>query len=201
MKRVRQASVVREWLRRESANPSTAFDGDIASMTDREVTVALLELKPGASRFILTAPSLRWYRTTLDEAELRRLKLIACPEQTLWRALSPDGTVGGAADRIVGAEPDRLAAESGVDVNHITSLAEATGPAEPLVVHTRRGHAPWTVVDGNHRAVAHVLSSAGPSEPQPMYLAVEPNSDLRTLRERLVGVVRRVLGRSPTPSR
>jgi|GEM_PF-3496158 len=201
MKRVRQAAVVRAWLRREAANPSTAFDGDLASTTDREMTAALLELKPGASRFIVTAPSLRWYWTTLDEAELRRLRLIACPEQTLWRALSPDGTVGGAADRIAGAEPDRLAAESGVDVNYITSLAEETGATEPLVVHTRRGHAPWTVADGNHRAVAHALPSAGSFEAQPAYLAVEPNSVVRPLRERLVGVVRRALGRSPTPSR
>jgi len=201
MQRVRQAAVVRAWLRREAANPSTAFDDDIASMTDRERLVALLDLKPGASRFVVTAPSLRWYRLALDEPALRRLRLIACPEQTLWRSLSPDGTVGGAADRIARIDPDRLTAESGVDVNYITSLAEETGAAEPLVAHTRRGHAPWTIADGNHRAVARALLSTGPFEPQPTYLAVEPNSVVRPLRERLLGLLRRALGRSPTPPR
>jgi hypothetical protein len=199
MERVRQATVVREWLRREAANPATAFDDDPGSMTEHHAVAALLALKPGASRFIVASPTLRWYRTTLDARAVRALRLIACAEQTLWQALAPDRTVGGAADRIAENDPDRLAAETGVDIAYIQSLASTADATDPLVVQTRRGRTPWTVADGNHRAVARVVAPVRPFEPQPVYLAVRPNPVVGPLRERLAGAVRRLLGRPAGP--
>jgi len=199
MERVRQVTVVRDWLRREAANPETTFDDDPESVSERAALAALLDLKPGASQFIVTSPSLQWYRTTLDAPSLRSLRLIACPEQTLWQALSPDGTVGGAADRIAENDPDRLTAETGIDIAYIRSLAATDGATHPLVVHTRRGRVPWTVADGNHRAVARLLAPTAPFEPQPVYLAIRPNPVVRPLSERLADVIDRLLGRPPEP--
>jgi hypothetical protein len=200
MERVTQSAAVRAWLRREAANPAVAFDTDPSSLSEQVALEALIDLKPGASRFLITEPSLRWYRTTLDDEAVRSLRLIACPADTLWAALSPDGTVGGAADRIAACDSDRLAAETGVDIAYIRSLSESAG-ADPLVVHTPRGWTPWTVADGNHRAVAHALGSSDDSTPQPVYLAVRPNPVVGPLFARLLGALWWLVNRSPAPPR
>jgi hypothetical protein len=200
MERVQQSAVVRAWLRREAANPAVAFDADPSSLSEQAALTALIDRKPGASRFLVTASSLRWYRTTLDYDAVRSLRLIACPADTLWAALSPDGTVGGAADRIAANDADRLAAETGVDVGYICSLS-GSGPADPLVVHTPRGWTHWTVADGNHRAVARALAQPDNFTPQETYLAVRPNPVAGPLLSRLLGSLWRLTGRSPPPPR
>ena len=200
VERAQQSAAVRAWLRREAANPAVAFDTDPSSLTDQDALAALIDLKPGASRFLITEPSLRWYRTTLDRDAVQSLRLIACPAGTLWAALSPDGTVGGAADRIAASDPERLAAETGVDVPHIRSLAGAD-TVDPIVAHTARGWTPWTVADGNHRAVARALAPADECTPLTAYLAVRPNPVVGPLWARLLGAVWRLVCRSPPPPR
>lgn len=245
-KRVRESTVVRHWLRTEceaaaagrSAGPVVETGADdalpdpeaVPSLSDREALDALLAAKPGAARFLAVEGPVAWYRTAVGGDRFGRLRLVECPEGTLWRVLAPDRSPVTAARTILRGDPDALAAESGVDVPQILdvrdSLDAGRRPAAALVVRTRRGRAPWTVVDGNHRAVARatalvggrltesdVVGDAAESKagggaadrdgsafaPQPVYVGVRPNPVVRPLRERLGGLVRRLLGRGLEP--
>ncbi|MFC7046742.1 hypothetical protein ACFQH6_16195 [Halobacteriaceae archaeon GCM10025711] len=238
---VPQSAVVRHWLRSESdaaavgrtVGPVAAAGTDetlpapdrVEALSDAAALDALLTAKPGAAGFLSRREPVAWYRTAVDADRFPALKLIESPEGMLWRALAPDRSPVTAARTVVDSDPAALARTVDVDARRILairrSLDDEPGPASPFVVRTRRGRAPWTIVDGNHRAVARAIAlldetqtgragdateppgdgTAGTVEfpPQPVYLGVLPNPVARPARERLGGFVRRLLGREPAP--
>lgn len=188
-------TVVREWLRMEMERRRAGAVESVASLSDREALDELLDRKPGAAAFVWRDDP-TWYALALDREAFERLHVVEGPEDLRWRALSPDGTVVGAARRIASADSDALAAETGVDVRKVLRFREDP-PVEPLVLSTRRGCVPVTVADGNHRAVAHALGllEGESHRPLPAYLGVGANSVSRPLRERACGVVCDLLSR------
>lgn len=235
--RVPRSVVVRHWLRTECeaaavgrrAGPVVEAGADavlpaperVGSLSESEALDLLLRAKPGVASFLVRDEPVAWYRTAVDGDRFRRLRLVESPPGTLWRALAPDRSPVTAARTVADRDPEALAAESGVDVRRVlrirSTLDDGTGPASPLVVRTRRGRAPWTIVDGNHRAVARAMElvDAGGVEarqvdggerhrddgfaPQPVYVGVRPNPVVQPLRERVGGLVRRLFGREPGP--
>lgn len=272
--RVPQSEVVRHWLRNEceaaaagrEAGPVVArgtddalpAPGAVASLSGREALDLLLRAKPGAAGFLARDEAVAWYRTAVNPGAFPRLRLVESPPGTLWRALAPDRSPVTAARAVAAGDPDALADGTGVDVRRMLAMRDSldggTRAADPLVVRTRRGRAPWTIVDGNHRAVARAMELVDPSDgaetavtddeprrrdgeprrrdgeprhrdgeprrrddeprrrddepgnhdgefaPQPVYLGVRPNPVVRPLRERLGGLVWRLLGRPPAPA-
>lgn len=197
MEPVSREEVVRYWLEREvgeregEPDPST-LDADAA-------VAALLREKPGVADAVWEGEA--WYRLELSRARFERLRLVDGPPRLLWRRLAPDGKVTSAARRIAGEPAGDLAAATGVDVDAVLAYRDALADGEtldPLVVATRRGCAPWHVVDGNHRATALALTlrETGRYDPQPAYLVVSPNPVVRPLVERLCGLARRLAGRA-----
>jgi len=174
---VDQATVVRHWLRRESdaaasgraagpavdagANEAVPDPDAIGALSDREALDALLRAKPGAANVLARGESVEWYRTAVDGDGFRALRLIESPPGMLWRSLAPDRSPTTAARTILRRDPQTLACEAGVDVDRVLAIRDALdargGPAPALIALTRRGRAPWTVVDGNHRAVARAI--------------------------------------------
>jgi len=215
VERVPQGEVVRHWLRLEVAKDGAApvRSGDESSaddpaspaddatsvdeLSDRTALDELLDRKPGAAAFLWRDAPVAWYRLELTRAEFDGLHVVEGPPDLGWRDLSPDGTVRGAARRIDRSDPERLASTTGVDVGTVVSLADETSPATgpALVLSTRQGCVPWTVADGNHRAVATALAlRRGASyEPRSAYLGVGTNPVAAPLWERLCGVARRVV--------
>ena len=189
MHRVSQVEVLREWLRVERAHPEVEWF-PIDSLSERAALDELLDRKPGAAAFVWRDAPVTWYETTLDRADFAELRLVEGPPDLRWRDLSPDGTVHGAADRIASEEPEKLAAETGVDVRQVLDFADEM-PAGPLVVSTREGCVPRYVADGNHRAVALALRMrSGEFSPQRAYLGVGSNPVAKPLLERLCGELR-----------
>jgi hypothetical protein len=219
VERVRQTAVVRHWLRLERTKdgPGSVRSDDESPVDDRGSlaadTVAVEELsdsaaldellgrKPGAAAFLWRDAPVEWYRLGLTRAEFDALHVVEGPPDLGWRSLARDGTVRGAARRIDRGDPERLAATTNVDVPAVVSLAEQSSPAadDALVLSTRQGCVPWTVADGNHRAVATALTlRRGASyEPRPAYLGVGANPVVSPLWERLCGVARRVVSGLP----
>lgn len=188
MCRVSQLEVLREWLRVERSHPEVDWFR-IDSLSEREALDELLDRKPGAAAFVWRDAPVKWYETTLDREDFISLRLVEGPANLRWRALSPDGTVRGAADRIARGNPDELAAETDVDVRIVLEFVEEM-PEGPLVVSTREGCVPRFVADGNHRAVAHALRMrSGEFTPQRAYLGVGRNHVAKPLFERACGVV------------
>ncbi|WP_440008050.1 hypothetical protein [Halomicrococcus sp. SG-WS-1] len=197
MQRVSQATVLRHWLRLECAKPETP-DFAVESLSERAALDHLLDCKPGAAAFVWRDAPVRWYRTTLSPEAFARLRVIEGPEGMLWRSLSPDGTVVGAARRVAGGDPDALAAETGVDVGRVLDVRE-NPPDEPLVLARREGCEPPYVADGNYRATARALAlvETGEYDPVEAYLGVCSRPVLEPLRQRACALVRRALGRWP----
>lgn len=194
MRRVPQDEVLREWLRVERSKPDADWF-PIDSLSEREALDELLDRKPGAAAFVWRDAPVRWYETTLDREQVEGLRVVEGPPNLRWRALSPDGTVRGAADRIARGDPDALAAETGVDVETVVDFVDEM-PEGPLVVSTREGCVPRYLADGNHRAVAlalRVRSEAGEFSPPRAYLGVGANRVLRPLAQRVCGAVRSLL--------
>ncbi|WP_158058004.1 hypothetical protein [Halorussus halophilus] len=191
---ISQREVVREWLRMECQRGAIESDA-LGTLTDREALDELLERKPGAAAFVWRE-SPTWYELSLDRETFERLHVVEGPENLRWRALSPDGTVLGAARRVANEDPDRLAAETGVDVRKVLRFSDQP-PGGPLVLSTRQGCSPVTVADGNHRAVAQALGLLAGEDyrPRRAYLAIGANPVLRPLAERTCGLVRRILSR------
>ncbi|WP_129114908.1 hypothetical protein [Halegenticoccus tardaugens] len=208
MRRVSQRTIVDHWLASESRKPGVASI-DPASLDDDGALDRLLRLKPGAASFLWREAPIDWYRVRLTGGQLRRLRVIGGPPRSLWGALSPDGTVDGAARRVESADPRRLAKRTGVDVPRIVRLAdEASGGGDgggselpDLVCFARR---PWVrpfVADGNHRAVAAALAlrRGDPYRPLGAYLGVGRNRPrgavAEAVRSLLWAVRTRVAGR------
>lgn len=197
MERVPQTEVVRHWLRLEVAKDGpTGDERSVDDLSDRTALDELLDRKPGAAAFLWQDAPVEWYRLRLTRREFDALHVIEGPPEVGWRALSPDGTVRATARRIDRGDPERLAATTGVDVGTVVSLADELPSATDtaLVLSTRQGCVPWTVADGNHRAVATALAlRRGASyEPRSAYLGVGTNPVAAPLWERFCGVVRRV---------
>jgi hypothetical protein len=191
--RVTEEELVKHWLalEREKAGLDTAaLDG----MSDRDALDELLERKPGAAAFLWRASPVEWSRVSLSRVEFERLRVVGGPDGLLWQALSPDGTVMGAAERIESENLAVLGAETGVDIECVVALADelATGAElAELVLTKRRGSGPPRVADGNHRATAvclHLLRT-GEYRPQCAYLGIGKNPVLTPLYERIHGVI------------
>jgi hypothetical protein len=200
MERVTSREVIRHWLEREVEKRTGGPDPEALDTTS--AVDALLGYKPGAADVVWRDGPVEWYRLDLDRAAFLDLRVVGGPPGLLWRALSPDGTIVGAARRVVDEPAETLAAETGVDVGTILSYRDAVAAGEalgPLVCGTRAGCAPWHVADGNHRATGravHLLETDA-YEPQPAYLAVSANPVFGPIRERLCGLFRRLAGERP----
>ncbi len=164
---------VRNWLRREHRKPYREFTVH-GGERDWELVGNLLCQCPFQASFLWRYP-VEWYRTELTEPEFRRLRVIGGPPDESWRALSPDGTILGAAKRI---RADGLAGvREGIDIDYIRRRAAALGDdaeAERLTLFRSPDAAVPSVVDGNHYATARALSllDGGRYDSQPVYLAV-----------------------------
>jgi hypothetical protein len=195
-----EGEVLRYWLAREVGKREDGVEP--SALSPEEALDALLRYKPGAADFVWRDRPIEWYRLDLPRSRFERLRLIDGPSGLLWRALSDDGTVMGAARRVAAADADALERETGVDVSAVHDYRAAVAAGEDLgalVVTTRSGRAPWHVADGNHRATAralHLLES-GEYDPQPAFVAVGSNPVVRPLRERLGGLLARIRGASP----
>ena len=115
MQRVSQATVLKHWLRLECHKPEGPALA-VESLSERAALDRLLRLKPGAAAFVWREKPVRWYRTTLSRAEFERLRVVEGPDDLLWRALSTDGTVLGAARRIAREEIGRASCRERVCV-------------------------------------------------------------------------------------
>jgi hypothetical protein len=99
------------------------------------------------------------------------------PEQVMRYRLREDDRIESIAARIHEADDvDELESESSEDLREVVELADEiqrTGVESRLIV-LREGEDPAYVVDGNHRAVAHVLHllRGGEFEGQDAYLGV-----------------------------
>ncbi|WP_155120539.1 hypothetical protein [Haloprofundus marisrubri] len=220
MRRVAQREVLEHWLTCEGLGSN---GGSTRSRSNADETLdRLLRAKPGAAAFLWQDAPIRWYHTRLSTDRLASLRVIEGPENMLWNALSSDGTVGGAATRIVDGDASTLREETGVDVARIEQLAErvATTPATlPDLVCVRRR--PWEqafVADGNHRAVATVVAArragtfdgredaAARRDATPRvgtYLGVganRPSTDLRRAANSVWWSIRRRLGGDSEPN-
>ncbi|WP_256300841.1 hypothetical protein [Haloarchaeobius salinus] len=199
LERVPRRTVIDHWLALEADKRDDNLDADrIDELSTREAHEALLARKPGAAAIFHADPAPRWYRLQLREAELRRLRYIDGPADSLWGGLADDRRVLDGARRIQQEPPATLAAETGVDVEHILADRErvAAGESVPApVLLTRRGRAQTRILDGNHRVTAvllHLLET-GEYDPMTAYLGSQPNPIVRPLRERLAGLVRSVV--------
>jgi len=195
MESVPRETVVRYWLDRELRKRED--DPDVARLDTDAAVDALLREKPGVADVVWDRDDPDWYRLSIPRERFQRLRLVGGPPRLLWRALSPDGTVMGAAERVASEPAETLRRDTGVDVGTVLAYREALAAGEtldPLVIATRRGCAPWHVADGNHRAVAVGvrLLETGEYDPQLAFLAVAPNPVLRPALERLCGLVRRL---------
>lgn len=203
MERVSQPEVVRHWLRVEREK-SAADDVEVDADDADEALDALLRLNPGAAAFIWRDAPIDWYRVELPRGDFLALRVVEGPEHLYWRALSPDNTIRGAAERIASEDPDQLAEATGVDVSKVLTLRDQLpGVADrEFVLSTRRGCSPWTIADGNYRAVAKALYllEDGEYRPQPAYLGVGANPVVRPLRERICGLLRSARSKVTHPS-
>ncbi len=195
MTRVSQRTVLEQWLELEGRKQHTP-SVDPESLTERELLDQLLRLKPGVASFIWREKPISWHRLTLSRGSFEPLRVVDGPENMLWRALSADGTILGAARRIRDCDATRLAAETGVDIDRILSFRENPSD-EPLVLVDRQNCLPPRVADGNHRATARALTllETGSYDPVQVYLARCSPPIVSPLWHRTCAVARRLVGR------
>lgn len=197
--RISRVQAVRYWLGREFDNGADVPDP--AGLSFEETLDALLSTNPGAASFLWRETPIRWYRLTLDRETFTGLRPVGGPDSLLWRDLSTDGTLLGAAERIDREGRRALADETDVALDAVAAYRDdvATGRAlDPLVVRTRRGRTPWFVADGNHRATGAALHyvETGEYVPQAAYVAVTANRVLRPAIDRIRGALQRLGGRT-----
>ncbi|WP_231187012.1 hypothetical protein [Haladaptatus sp. DYF46] len=194
MTRVSQATVLRHWVELEQRKANVPNRG-LEPLSERELLDRLLRLKPGVASFIWREKPISWRRLTLSRESFEHLRVVDGPDGLLWRALSPDGTILGAARAVTAGDPETLTAETGVDISRILSFRENPSN-EPLVAVTRRDCHPPRVVDGNHRATARALRlvETGQYEPVSVYLARCERPLAPLVRERACDALRRLRG-------
>ncbi len=208
--------MIDHWL----AHEPLADGIDPTALDDAAALDSLLRAKPGAAAFLWREAPIDWYRVRPTPGQLGRLRVGEGPPDMLWRALSPDGTVDGAARRVTAGDPDRLTERTGVDVRRVLRLAaeierrtetEMATKIEggngvrnglpALVCFARRPWARPFVADGNHRAVAAAVALRGGASVRPpgAYLGVGRNRPLAeaktALRSLLWSVRARLAGR------
>lgn len=195
MEPVTRRTVIHHWLTLEARKEADPLAPErVPDLSTTEAHQALLDRKPGAAAVFHADPEPTWYRTTLREPELRRLRYIDGPGDALWGALVDDRRLVDGARRVRDEDPESLAAETGIDVDHILmDYDQFAGdwPVPAPVLVTRQGRTPTRILDGNHRltALAMRLVETGEYEPVDAYVGVRPNSVLRPVFERLFGLV------------
>ncbi|WP_423745981.1 hypothetical protein V5735_08545 (plasmid) [Haladaptatus sp. SPP-AMP-3] len=169
--RVTQIEVVRTWLENERVKPGVDVEFD-PDEPEWALVAKLLDSCAFEASFLWRYP-IAWYRFDLDESRFRRLRVIDGPENESWRRLSPDGSVLGAARRILADE--LTGTYDDVDVTRVRQIAAALpAPSRRLVLFKRdHGERP-TIADGNHYATARAirLLQTGEYTPQWAYLGV-----------------------------
>lgn len=152
--RVPQIEVVRTWLENERAKPGidVEFDPDEPEWA---LVAKLLDTCAFQASFLWRYP-VAWYRVDFDESRFRRLRVIDGPKEESWRRLSPDGSLMGAARRILTEELDGTYED--IDVTRIREIADGLpgGTRRLVLFKPDHGVAP-RVVDGNHFATAHAI--------------------------------------------
>lgn len=176
---VSRTQVMRYWLREElDEADGDSLDPD-AVETEPGLRQKLIEREPIAER-AFAAEAADWYHADLSEAELRDLRVVVGPHDQDWRSIANDNRIASIAERIREAERRGDLADLDEsfpkDLQKIVEMADAIdrdGPVSRLVV-LKEGDDPAYVVDGNHRAVAHVLSllQGGAFTGQEAYLGV-----------------------------
>jgi hypothetical protein len=167
--------VMRYWLRKEVEDEDDPPDPDRLA-TEPALRQELFERKPIAERAFAPDPA-DWYRVDLSEETLRDLRVVVGEPEQGWRALTEDDRIESIAARVHESDDlDELESESSEDLREVVELADEiqrSGVGSRLVV-LREGDDPAYVVDGNHRAVAHVLHllRGGEFEGQEAYLGV-----------------------------
>ena len=152
-----ESDVVEYWLTLESRKPWETLDAaaaDAASATRRST---LRDLRAYQTAFF-DAYDLDWTRRTLTEADLRRLRVIPGDPDTSWRRLSPDGTVLGAARRLLGRHYRGFFEDVYVDLIYLLADNPRAAAANQTLVVIDDPEAPGPfVIDGNHHATARAL--------------------------------------------
>lgn len=197
---VRARTVIEHWLSLEAEKPEDPLSPEsLPDLSDAVAHDALLKRKPGAAAIFHEAPGTRWYRLRLRGAEVGRLRYVSGPADALWGALAEDRRLVVGARRVGHADPEILADETGIDVDHVLAVRDrvASGASVPVpVLATRRGRTPTRILDGNHRLTAVALHGleTGSIDSLDAYLGVRPNRVATPLMERALGVVERLLG-------
>ncbi|WP_135828217.1 hypothetical protein [Halorussus halobius] len=168
--------VIRYWLREEGDGATDDPPDPDALETEPALRAELFERAPIAKRAFTPDPA-DWYRVDLTEEALRDLRVVVGPHGEDWRALADDDRVESIAERVHGADDvAKLDAETPKDVGEVVDLADAIADGAPKsrLVVLKDGEDPAYVVDGNHRAVAHVLDllRGGEFESRVAYLGV-----------------------------
>lgn len=197
MESVTRRTVIDHWLSLEARKHGDELTPEgVTKLSDAAAHEALLKRKPGAAAVFHAEPEPSWYRVELHERELRRLRYISGPSDALWGALADDRRLVGGARRLCRDDPDEVAAETGIDVEHVLADYDRVRRGEPVaapVLITREGHAETRILDGNHRltALAMWLVETGEYDRIDAYVGVRRNPVLRPLLERLRGLVDR----------
>ncbi|WP_433627028.1 hypothetical protein [Halomicrococcus sp. NG-SE-24] len=185
---VSRTEVMQYWLANEVEVESDAPDPDDLP-TEPGLREELVDRKPIAAR-VFGAEEAEWYLTELSVDELRDLQVVVGPESEGWRAFADDGRIGAVAKRIIEADDaTEFDAKAEEDFEEVASLAddiEASGTNGRLVV-VEEGDDPAYVADGNHRAVAQVLSllrdeakNGETDEKREVYFGVRPGATARS---------------------
>jgi hypothetical protein len=169
--RVPQIEVVRTWLENERAKPDidVEFDPDEPEWA---LVAKLLDTCAFQAAFLWQYP-VAWYRVELDETRFRQLRVIDGPKEESWRRLSPDGSLLGAARRILSEELDGMYED--IDVTRIRDIAAGLPAGTRRLVLFKRDHGEQpSVADGNHFATAHAirLLQTGEYSDQQVFLGV-----------------------------
>jgi len=148
---------MRYWLREEVDDAGDDLDPD-ALGTEPGLREELFERVPVAERAFAVDPA-EWYRIELSEAELRDLRVVVGPHGEDWRAVADDDRIESIAERVYATDSGRLDEELPKDVAEVVAMADDIGSegSDSRLVVLKEGDDPAYVIDGNHRAVAHVL--------------------------------------------
>jgi hypothetical protein len=154
---VSESEVLDYWLSLEARKPWETLDAAAIDAAPATRQSTLRDLRAYQTAF-LDAYDLRWSRRTLSEADLRRLRVIPGDPESSWRRLSPDGTILGAARRLLGRPYRGFFADVYVDLVYLLAdhPREAAANQTLVVIDDPAEPGPF-VIDGNHHATARAL--------------------------------------------